>query len=322
MTSVLIDMKAQLLTSAAVVTIFAGVSPSLAADQQLLNLLMPDAKVVAGINVDQAKGSPFGQYVLSQMVPQDQHMKDLTLQTGFDPTRDVRELLVASNGDPGKEAGLALATGNFNVAGVTAAATQHGGTIELYRGASIVKDPEGKIGIGFLSGTLVAAGDLVNVKAAIDRQTSPASLPSALLSQINEWSNSQDAWIVTAVPPNTLTPRAGTPKVPGLGPGQDAFQSIQRAGAGVRFGSLVTMKVQGDTDTSQSAQQMADALKLLASLAQMQGGQDPTLKSLLAALTIGSTGNQLNVSISMPSEQFIALTQPKKPVRRQLQQKK
>src|SRR5207247_10744996 len=95
-----------------------------AADQQLLNVLMPDAKVVAGVNVDQAKGSPFGQYVLQQMQSQDQHMRELALQTGFDPTRDVHELLVASSGAPGKETGLALARGNFNIAGASGAAAQ------------------------------------------------------------------------------------------------------------------------------------------------------------------------------------------------------
>src|ERR1041385_3400178 len=96
-------MKARILTATAVVTVFAGISPARAADQQLLNLLMPDAKVVAGVNVDQAKASPFGQYILSQIQSQDQHMRELTLQTGFDPTRDVHELLVASAGASGKE---------------------------------------------------------------------------------------------------------------------------------------------------------------------------------------------------------------------------
>src|ERR1044071_339841 len=126
-------MKAPILTATAiVVTSLSTLAPARAADQQLLNLLMPDAKVVAGVNVDQAKGSPFGQYVLQQMQSQDQHMREMAQQTGFDPTRDVHELLVASAGGPGKESGLALARGIFNIAGVTGAATQHGGFIETY----------------------------------------------------------------------------------------------------------------------------------------------------------------------------------------------
>jgi hypothetical protein len=307
-------MTARILTATAFAATFVGILPARAADQELVKLLMPDAKVVAGVNVDQAKASPFGQYVLSQMLPQDPHMKELQLQTGFDPTRDVHELLVASTGvtEPGKESGLALARGNFNVAGIVGAATSHGGAIEDYHGIKIVGNPEAKVGIAFVNATLVIAGDIANVKAAIDRQSSPSTLPAALLAQINEWSNSQDAWIVTSVPPTSLVQRAGAPKLPGVGPGQDAFQNIQQGAGGVRFGSIVAVRVQGITDTSQNAQQMGDALKLLASLAQMQGGNDPVVRTLMQSLNIASAGNQLNVGVSMPSDQLLVLVAPKK----------
>ena len=44
-----------------VLLILAGSLP--AADQQLVNMVMPDAKVVAGINVDSARNSPFGTFL-------------------------------------------------------------------------------------------------------------------------------------------------------------------------------------------------------------------------------------------------------------------
>ena len=40
-----------------------------AVDPALLKLVMPDAKILSGIQVDQSAASPFGQYVLSQMQP-------------------------------------------------------------------------------------------------------------------------------------------------------------------------------------------------------------------------------------------------------------
>src|SRR5438105_1545007 len=70
------------------------------ADQQLMNMLMPDAKVVAGINVTQAQTSPFGQYMLSQMAKNGAGFQDFIASTGFDPRRDVTEILVATNADP------------------------------------------------------------------------------------------------------------------------------------------------------------------------------------------------------------------------------
>src|SRR5438067_12483164 len=113
-------MNARIFTAAALGAIFAVVLPARAADPQLLKLVMPDAKVLAGVNVDQAKTSPFGQYVLSQMQSQDAHLKELTTLTGFDPTRDVHEVLVASSGDPNQQTGLAVARGNFDPARILA----------------------------------------------------------------------------------------------------------------------------------------------------------------------------------------------------------
>ena len=59
---------------------------------------MPDAKVLAGVNVAQAKSSPFGQYVLSQISANDPGLQQLASVTGFDPRQDLCEVLVASNG--------------------------------------------------------------------------------------------------------------------------------------------------------------------------------------------------------------------------------
>ena len=112
-------MKAQILT-ATLFTAFAGALS--AADPQLLNLVMPDAKVLAGVNVEQAKGTQFGQFVLNQMQTHETELQQLVTLTGFDPRRDVRELLVASDGTPDGKTGLAVAKGTFDVAKISALA--------------------------------------------------------------------------------------------------------------------------------------------------------------------------------------------------------
>ena len=73
--------------------------------------------------------------------------------TGFDPTRDVRETLVASNGAP--QSGLALARGNFDVARITAAANLKGAVSENYNGLTILEEPKQTHGVAFLDGTTV-----------------------------------------------------------------------------------------------------------------------------------------------------------------------
>src|SRR5215831_4077504 len=231
-------MKAQIL-SAAIAAAFSGVLS--AADPQLLNLLMPDAKVIAGVNVDQAKGTQFGQYILDQIGTHDSDMQKLIDLTGFDPRRDVNEVLVASDGGPGSNTGLALARGSFDVARITAAATAKGAATETYGGVTILEDPNAKKtpgGIAFLDGTIVVAGDLAGVKAAIDRRSVAQPLPAALLVKINQWSNAQDAWGISTVPPSSLAPPV---KDAQPNPMLNAFKSVQQAAGGVKFGANVVL---------------------------------------------------------------------------------
>jgi hypothetical protein len=314
-------MNVRILITATLVTVSAGMLPAKAADPQLLNLVMPDVGVLAGVNVDQAKATPFGQYVLTLMQSPDKHMQEMTALTGFDPTRDVRELLVATNATAGKHAGLFLARGTFDPARITTLATQHEATTEAYKGVTILEDPKQMNGVAFVNATLVVAGDIANVKAAIDRLNAPSVLPAAVMVQVNQWSNSQDAWVVSAVAPSSLVPPAGAPHLPGIGGGADganAFNSIQQAAGGVKFGTLVEVKGQAQADTAQNASSMADALKLLANLGMMQANSDPALKAVLTSFSATAAGNLLNVSVSLPQDQLQTILKPKAVTRKQM----
>ena len=277
---------------------------------------MPDAQVVAGVNVDQAKATAFGQYVLSQVKTTDPKFQELITLTGFDPTQDVGEVLVASSNTT-KHSGLFLARGKFDAGRITTAATARGAVTEDYNGVTILEDPKQTNGIAFLSDAIVAAGDIANVKAAIDRQkkTLTTSIPSAVAVQINDWSTTQDAWVVSAVPLSTLHPAPNAPNVPGLN-GQGAFQAVQRAAGGVKFGDLIVVKAQATADTEQNAKAMSDALQLLLNIAQMHATNDATAAALVQSVQINQQGNVLNVSASLPENQFEQVVRAKKEPRR------
>ncbi len=299
-----------LLAGMAVVTL-AG-SP---ADSQLLNLVMPDASVLAGVNVDQAKTSTFGQYVLSQM--QNPELQKLTAATGFDPTRDVDEVLVAS-GAPGSKNGLALARGNFDPTQIAAAAAAHGGTKELYGIFTIIEDQKQTHGVTFVGAggtvaapfTIAIAGDVASVKAALDRLKTPSNLPAGVLNQVSYWSLHEDAWVLTTVPPSSLQPKAGTPNIPGLGAagnGHNALQTIQSAAGGVKFSDPVMVTAQAQSDNAQDAQNLANTVKLLASMAQLQAKDNATIQAMAQSVSATVTGTIVNISLSMPEDQLQAL---------------
>jgi len=296
-------MKAQILT-ATLLTAFSGTLS--AADPQLLNLVMPDAKVLAGVNVEQAKGTQFGQYVLNQLQSHDTQMQQLVLLTGFDPRRDVSELLVASDGVAGSKTGLALARGNFDIAKITAAATVAGAATEAYNGFTILEDPKNKeAGIAFLDATKVAAGDIASVKGAIDRLKTPQPLPAAVTVKVNQWSLSQDAWGITTVPPDSLVPAGQGTQNPMFNVGK----SVQAAAGGVKFGALVVFSGEAQCDTAQNAKTLGDMIQLLINMAQMQANLDPTAAALIKSVTVTTSGNVTKIQESLPEDIFQQLLQ-------------
>jgi len=298
------DMTARILTAMALA---AGLCPVLpAVDPRLLNLVMPDAVVLAGVNVTQAEATPFGQYVLGQLATNDAKMQQLATLTGFDPRKDVTELLVASNG--AAKAGLALAIGTFDAATIAAFATGHGAASETYSGVTILEDPKQTHGIAFLSGAVVAAGDLADVKAAIDRQAAASTLPAALVVQANQLSGSDDAWFICSVPPASLHPAgSATGTATGL---QTALTSIQSAFGGVKFGTVVTAGVTAQADNAQDAGTLASLLQLLVNMAQMQSTTNTSVATLASGLTIKASGSALVFTISLPESQFQQLLAP------------
>ena len=268
---------------------------------------MPDAKVLAGINVQQAKGTQFGQWVLNQLQTHDAQMQKLVALTGFDPRRDVSELLVASDGVAGSQTGLALARGSFDAAKITAAATVAGVVTEVYGGFTILEEPKKQLaGIAFLDATTVAAGDIANVKGAIDRLKMPQPLPAAVAVKVNQWSNSQDAWGITTVPPASLAPpaKAGAPN-----PVLNAGQNVQAAAFGVKFGALVVFSGEAQCDTAQNAKTLGDVVQLLINLAQMQANLDPTAAALIKSVTVTTSGNVMKIQASLPEDVFQQLLQ-------------
>jgi hypothetical protein len=312
-------MNARIYTAATIVAVFCGVLPAKAADSRLLNLVMPDANVVAGVNVSQAKATPFGQYVLAQIAPQNPEIQKMVSLLGFDPRTDVQELLVSSHVAPpaagavaGAPQGLALAVGIFNIAKIAEAVKTGGGKSEIYGSATIFEDPAQKQAVAILDNQIAVFGDLASVKAAIDRKGAGASkLPAGMFGLIGRWS-SQDAWVVANVPASLMKAPATASQLPGMAQ-QTVFQSVQNAAGGINFqvGGNVMLTIEANSDTAQNAASMAGALQLLANMARLQASQDAQAASLLKSLAVTAEANVLKITLSLPADQFQQLVTPK-----------
>src|SRR5215469_14604604 len=279
-----------------------------AADPNLLNLLMPDAKVVAGVNAAQAKTSTFGQYVITQIQANDPNFQKFVTQTGFDPTQDLDELLVGSNGATTAPSHLVVASGRFNESQIDAAAKQDGATSEVYKGITITEKQNG--GFAFLSTTLALAGDIASVKGAIDRQNNTATmLNSTLLGMVTQLRTTEDAWGVSEVPPPAFKPPAGAPNLPNVP--STVLQNVQQASGGVKFGTLVAINAQLVADTAPNATALANILQFLVNLGQMQAQQNPKAAAALQSVQVSTSNNTVTVSGTIPEADLEALVQSK-----------
>ncbi len=307
-----------LLISAAAATAMAAVDPV------LLNLVMPDAQILSGIQVDASLASPFGRYVLSQMEPGDAGFQKFILATGFDPTRDLQQILAATNGGAVNAAAntgtaaavtsgaLALGRGTFVPSQILAAATARGGVITSYRGFSIIAPPAGDStsngAIVFLDATTAAAGDVAMVKGAIDRYIAHATYSTALGQKAQQVSTANQAWFVTLTPlSDFLGGKLGGTNLNGLSQ-NNLLQSVTQASGGVSFGSAtVTVTSDAVTSSAQNAQSLVDVLKFLVS---MIPSNDPKIASLASAATFSVIGTTAHLSLTLTEQQVEQLFMP------------
>jgi hypothetical protein len=287
-------MRLRLITAAGVLATAALTAVTMfAADPGLLSLAMPDARAMAGINVEQVRLSPFGQYLMAEIAEREAGLQTMIDTTGFDPRRDLHEILLASPGGAGGKSGLVAARGTFDVARIVEAALSQGQTAETYKGVEILGDPA-KGSLAFLDGTLAIAGDDVDVRAAIDRRSATVGIGADLAAQVNQLSTTEDAWFVTLVPPARLQEVGAT------------LNKVQQASGGVKFGTNVVLTAQTVSQTDKDATALAETLKMLTGMAQMTApkGLAASGAALLQNLSVAAAGQVTTLSLSVPEQQI------------------
>src|SRR5579862_8074374 len=284
-----------------------------AADPALLKLVMPDAKVIAGIQVDQTKNSLFGQYILSHMQVDDAGFKSFIAQTGFDPRRDVKEILIASNWESNSAASrwLVLARGSFDLAKIATAAQGAGVSTSNFQGVNILvhsssAKTEVENAVAFFDSTYAVMGDLPSVEGAIGRQKIGAAPSSQLLSKVNDLSSKNDFWFVTLVPVSEFAGAMPDPNLSGAMKG-NLLAAINEASGGIRFGDTVTISAEATTRSEKDAQALVDVVKFVAGMVQLNRQNNATagqVATLVDTLDCKAAGNVTTLSLAIPEVQL------------------
>jgi hypothetical protein len=291
---------------------------ALAADPGLLRMVMPDAKVVAGIQVAKTRDSLFGQFVLSHMQVDDAGFKQFIAETGLDPAHDVNEILIASNWQSSSPESrwLVMARGVFDLHKIGHAAEAHGSHVTNFQGAELyvytdAAKPEVENGIAFVDASMALLGDVGSVKAAIGRWKANAEPSAALLAKVRDLSAKNDFWFVTLVPVSEFAAVMPDPNLSGAMQG-NLLAGLSQASGGVRFGDTVAFSAEAVARSDKDAQALVDVVKFVAGMVQLNRENNATaghVASLLDTLDCKATGNVTTISLAIPETQIEQMLQ-------------
>jgi hypothetical protein len=280
--------------------------PVSAADHTLLNLLAPDARIVMGVDVDRSRNSPFGQYLLSRMQEAGHDFDRLAARTGFDPRRDLAEVVAGARNTGRRHGGVVVARGRFDVARIVDHARSHGAAVTTYQSVDILTGPNKKSGwFGFLDDTIAVGGEANEVRAAINRWRAGSRLDSVMAAKVTEVSSRNDAFVVMLGSPAMLAGRVPDNTASAAMKG-DMIRAIEQMSGGIRFGTDVVISAEALTKCEKDAAALADVIRFLAGMAQLHGNPQvaDTVAELIRRMELTTESNRVSFSLAIPEAQF------------------
>ena len=285
-----------------------GCLPAERVDNVLAKLVPADAQSLFGARMEQLKSAPlYTKLVGQQKLPQ---LDAFAVETGFDPRRDVRDLIVASNGKPG--AGVLLARGTFHVAEVKTMKKM------LYRGYVLTLTPKEDAGFCIMDNTLAIAGPTPSLKAALDQYLSPVKdATKDLLDQARAVPQQFQIWSVSMGGADFLAnnlPHDGNAANFGK-----IFRSLQNTHFQADLSKGLNAFAQGHCAADSDAKSLADAVRGLIGFGRLSVPENqPELLRLWDGLHVEQDRTTITITANIPQElidklvQFFQTAGPKK----------
>ena len=275
-----------------------------AADQALLRFAPPDSGVIIGLNLERILASGFGRSLASQAKLDSPEVKKFVASVGFDPFKDIHEVLIAAPAKNQKGRGLFLLRGAFDPTKFAELAVQPGLTAAMYRGVQILtkNQQEQPLSMACLDASTILGGDPESVRGAITRRDQGPGPDAALTAKALAIGAENDIWFVSHVSPAALTGDA--PTAGAAGPQMELLRSIEQASGGVKFGTDFVLAADVTTKTSKDAESIAAMLRLFIGLAASNKRDAKQAAAILEKLVLRAEGNSVKLSISIPQAEL------------------
>jgi len=248
---------------------------ALAADSVLLDLLPPNATFVIGVNVRNLVDSAVVRSAMAQASTPGPQWAAMFQMVGFDPAKDVDEVLLAVSGGGQNPPTLVAARGRF--ANIRAMAAGQ----------------KGKNQFVFLDDNTVLGGDPAAVQAALRRRGSTASRGNALAVRVAAAAERYDVFGVGAIP-------AMPPGAPG--PAAEVAKLLERFQFGMSVTNGVQMTAEMEAKTADGAQMLS---RLIASSLKPEMGVADVSKHL----NVTTEGRTVRLSLTLPQPEVEKLIQ-------------
>jgi hypothetical protein len=275
-----------------------------AADPALLDFIMPDARLVVGVDIAHMRSSPLNTTFTSGVQGANPELQKLMDAAGFDPMRDLQELVFASPGIGKNPPALLVARGNFDTAKLRAFAESAGSKITDFKGVPLMSDPEKDNGTFALLDNIILAGNREQVKAAIERRGQGRILNTEMSIRIADVSRRYDAWLVSIAPLATMSSALpADAKIDGL-TSAEALRSIEQFSIGISLKSDLAFAAEMIMTNAQAAGSMADGLQMMMAMAQQGAKDQPAVMNALKNVKLGVEQNVVHVGMTVPVEEL------------------
>ncbi|HXE64133.1 MAG TPA: hypothetical protein VN519_11370 [Bryobacteraceae bacterium] len=286
------------MTRAALLFVFAGILPAQPRiDNVLEKMVPPGATSLVGARMDLIKQTAIYRKMIgtSSLAQLDQ----FAAETGFDPRRDVRDILLASTASG--TVLLARGTFHWNAPGLTDVRKFRHGKYEIIG--------KGEAGFCILDPTLAAAGDVKTLEAALDEWVSGShTAAQPLVARLGGISPQSQLWGIS-----TGAGAFVADHLPGANTGIDfskILRGLQDTWFQADFSMGVRADVHGTATTEKDAMSLRDAVRGIVGLGRLNVPENQSeLLKLWDGINVDQQGRSISIRVDTPQDLVDKLVQ-------------
>jgi hypothetical protein len=259
-------------------------------DNVLVKMVPPGATSLVGTHMDLLKQTEMYRKLLaSQTLPQ---VDEFARETGFDPRRDVRELLLASSANG--MVMLARGTFHFNTAKLNGAKSRRHGDYQIWG--------QGSGGFCILDPTLAVAGDVPAIEAALDEWKSGThTAAQPLLARAAGINPQSQFWGVSTGSGNFLADHP-----PALNSGLDfskIFRGLEETWFQADLSAGVRAELHGTAAAEKDAVNLRDAVRGIVGLGRLNVPENqPELLRVWDGIGVDQQGRSVSVHLDLQQD--------------------